>query len=174
MAVDPHAKPLADDPGLDLLLSVPLGGPPIDWDARQGAVIAGLAPLGFLLGEWVGRGEAHGTAVSGRLRVQAILGGTFIEASEQLTEADGRLNHEDRAFYRFDDEEAALRVTHLMAPGWLGERLVRPLEPAGVVWTAGPFAPRVELRPTAAGGLRVEVWMAFASAPEAWMDYQRP
>jgi outer membrane lipoprotein-sorting protein len=37
----------------------------------------------------------------------------------------------------------------------------------------GKQTTRVELRPTAAGGLRVEVWMAFASAPEAWMDYQR-
>lgn len=164
--------PEAVDPGLELLMTLPLAPPPIDWDQRQDVVIRGLDATDFLLGDWVGTGEAHGVPLTGRLRVARVLGGSFVEATEQLYDADGRLDHEDRAFYRYDAEEAALRVTHLMAPGWVGERQVQPLAP-GLVWTAGPFAPRVELRPTATG-LRVEVWMAFAAAPEAVMDYRRP
>jgi hypothetical protein len=144
----------------------------VDWRRWESVATDGLAPLDFLVGAWSGVGQSHGAAVQARMEARRVLGGTFLEVSEQLFAADGAPAHEDRAWYRFDPEEQRLRVHHFMHPAWVTERVVGLLPGGGCCWDAGPFAPRVELRP-APEGLRSEVWLPFEPAPAVSLLYRR-
>ena len=132
-----------------------------------------LSALGFMLGRWTGSGESDGTPISGQLRVQPILGGTFLEATERLYTSDGQLDHEDRVFYRYSAEDHSLRALHLQAPGWTADRYV-DLSPAGdgLTWSGGPTIPRVRI--TRSGEiLTVAVWMPEETEPSTVLTYHR-
>lgn len=148
-----------------------------DWTEVEARALAALEPLGFLLGTWEGEGESHGRAVRARLQVTPVLGGSFLEAVEQHLDEDGGVDHEDRAFYRWEHLEKRLKVLHLMAPAFTTDRVVRLVEEEGVVvgvrWDGGPVAPRVEWRAEGEGGLRCTVTMPYTVEPASTVRYRR-
>ena len=132
-----------------------------------------LSSLGFMLGRWSGGGTSDGAPISGKLHVQSILGGTFLEATEWLYTSDGQLEHEDRVFYRYSTADHSLRALHLQAPGWTTDRYV-DLSPEGdgLTWSGGPTIPRVRI--TRSGDtLTVAVWMPEETAPSTRITYHR-
>jgi hypothetical protein len=147
-------------------------GPPDDAERAQ----AGLAPLAWMIGTWVGVGRAHGQPVQGQLVARRILDGSFLEVRERLGDPAGGPDHEDLSFYRHDAERG-LRVLHLMAPAHVVDREVQVL-PTGpdlqcaLRWYENPFAPRVELR-WDGSELRSEVWLPLAPAPEVVLSWRR-
>jgi hypothetical protein len=150
-----------------------MSGTEMDWAEQERRCVAALASLDFLLGRWAGEGQSFGAPLRGEMLVERILGGTFVEASERLYRPDGQLDYEDRAFYRYDAREERLRVQHLMSPGHLVERDVLPrLKGPGLRWTAGPFAPRVDLIPDG-DSLHIEICSPLAASPDGWMRYRR-
>jgi hypothetical protein len=132
-----------------------------------------LSALGFMLGRWTGTGESDGAPISGTLSVQPILGGTFLQATEQLYTADGQLDHEDRVFYRYSAEDHSLRALHLQAPGWTADRYV-DLSPAGdgLTWSGGPTIPQVQIK-RSGDTLTVTVWMPEDTEPTTVLNYHR-
>jgi len=126
-----------------------------------------------MLGRWTGSGESDGQAISGTLQVQAILGGTFLEAIERLYTSSGELDHEDRVFYRYSVEDHSFRALHLQAPGWTADRYVDlSADGDGLTWSGGPTIPRVRI--TRAGDtLRVAVWMPEDTDPSTHLTYHR-
>ncbi len=140
-------------------------------------VRAGLEPLRFLVGEWVGTGISHGEPVRGRMRATLEVDQTFLMTRETGIAADGTVDFEDLAIYRWEGAEQTLKVRHMQAPGTAQEYHVEPVTvpdaPDGVQWNAGPFSPRVLLRPDGHGGLHTEVWMAWRSKPDTVMSWTR-
>ena len=144
------------------------------WALREQEAQRALAPLSFLCGAWVGEGQAHGEPLSARLLVVPILAGSFLEANERLYRPDGALDHEDRAFYRWDPSEKGLRVLHLMAPAWTGERAVEILEDgAAILWTGGPETPRVLWRQVGPDALLCAVFLPGEQGPSSVIHYRR-
>jgi hypothetical protein len=132
-----------------------------------------LLPLSFLLGDWRGEGHSEGAPIRGSLSVRAILGGTFIEAREQLFDATGEPDHEDRVFYRYSTEDHTFRALHLQAPGWTTDRYVNVLaEGTGLVWAGGPTVPRVRFQRNG-DTLEVSVWMPDDREPSTQLRYER-
>lgn len=146
----------------------------LDWDERGTLCSRQLDPVRFLVGAWEGRGESRGEAVRARFVVRDRFEGTFLVLEETLWTLDGALEHEDLAVLRYDPDAEILRVTHYMARAWVSEQLVRPLpEEPGCFWFAGPFAPRVELRPVGPDGLRVTVRLPEEDRLDTAIDYRR-
>jgi len=141
-----------------------LPGPP--------GLVPELLPLGFLVGEWTGEGHSHGAPVRGRLQVRLTLGGSFLESRERLYDADGGLDFEDRAFYRWHAGDTALKVLHLQAPGWTQESHVELIE-GGIRWNTGPFNPRVLLLRDGPGRLRAEVRVPWHQEPDTVILWTR-
>jgi hypothetical protein len=149
-------------------------GEETDGEAREAAVRAGLAPLHFLLGDWEGAGSSHGEPATGSLVARLTLADTFLEVTEQHFDAAGQADHADRTVYHYDPREGRLKVHHFMVPAWVVERVVLPFDDEpGVGWGAGPFDPRVELRPDGPDRLRVDVLMPFTAGPTVTMRYRR-
>ena len=151
-----------------------------DADAQAEALAqtrAGLARLHFLVGSWTGEGVSLGEAVRGRMVATLELSGCFLLTREQSLGPDGAVTHEDLAMYRWEAGEQTLKVRHMQVPGVIQEYHVEARDPAqpgaGVRWNAGPFSPRVVLRPEGADGLVSEVWMAWRSKPDTIMRWSR-
>lgn len=134
-----------------------------EWTARLARCRQQLAPVAALVGEWEGRGQAHGEPQTGRLRLRLLLDDTVVEVAEQVGE------HEDLCFYRWDDGLRQLRVLHLMA-GDSAEHAVE-LTAAGLVWVSPPGHPAVEW--SFDGELRCDVTWPGRKAPEVSMRYRQ-
>ena len=146
----------------------------LDWDERGALCRSSIDFLRFLVGRWEGEGLTHGEAVRGRLEARLRFGDTFLHMEETLRGADGRVTHEDAAFMRYDPDAEVVRVTHYMAHGWVSEQLVRPAgEGTGAFWYAGPFSPRVELRPDGPDGLVLRVMVPEQDEPDTVVRYRR-
>ncbi len=146
----------------------------LDWDQRGLLCREQLDFARFLVGEWQGEGESRGAPVRAHLSVQDRFAGTFLHCEERLHAADGSLAHEDAAFMRYDPDAEVVRVTHYMANGWVSDQLVRPFDDGpGCFWYAGPFAPRVEMRPDGPDGLRVAVFLPEERQPDTRVLYRR-
>jgi len=139
------------------------------WDERGRAAREGIAPLGFLVGDWTGTGTSRGEPITGKLVVRSTLGGTWIEAREIQFGETGVQEHEDVTLYRFDPEEHRMEVVHLMGHAHMSRHPVEPVKGA-FHWITGPMAPRLELRATESG-LRFEVWFPLEDAAAVTMDY---
>lgn len=134
------------------------------WDRRIQTMRASIAPLLELCGRWQGEGEAHGEKVSSLLLIQPSFDATMLELREQTGD------HQDLCYYRWEPDEGAFRVLHLM-PGSVREYPVETtLE--GFIWVTPPAEPAVEwLR--RGTGLRQEVTWPDAEVPEVWLEYRR-
>jgi len=145
-----------------------------DWNSRVAAIQAGVVPLRFLEGNWTGHGTSDGAAITGRITAQMVLGDSFLECSEQLFDASGGLDHEDRVLYRYDLEDQTLRALHLQAPGWVAERHVDLLpDNQGFVWSGGPTLPRVVVTRRTEDQVQVAVWLPGESSPVTALEYTR-
>lgn len=145
----------------------------VDWSERPRLARAGLEPIAFLLGEWVGAGTSDGAPIHGRLTVASVMGGTFFEAREELRLPDGTLDHEDRVFYRYVSEDHTLRALHLQAPAWSTDRYVNLLaEGDGLMWSGGPTNPRVQIV-LRDDQLHVQVWLPGDAHPSTHLVYDR-
>ena len=67
----------------------------MNWEQQGEAALNGLAPLRFLIGEWRGSGHCYGDAVNGIFTVQPLLDGSWLEATEILTNPNGDEVHSD-------------------------------------------------------------------------------
>ncbi len=110
---------------------------PDPWESRLARTRAEAGRFAPFLGEWVGGGEAHGTATGGTLCGAAILDGSIVEVNERTGE------HEDRSFYRFDPDNGGFSVLHMMAGAHLREYPVE-FTATGLVWVTPPSEPAVE------------------------------
>ena len=146
---------------------------PRDWALFERRCRAGLSSLDFLVGRFAGEGVGPDGPLRAQIEGRRLLSDTFLELREQQWGGSGELVHEDIAFFRFDPDEERIRVQHLMAPGWVEESQLLPLEgaPGGFSWASGPFTPRVLLLPEE-GGFLVEVWMPLAADPEQRIHYR--
>lgn len=146
----------------------------LDWDERGRVCREQLDFARFLVGTWRGTGRSQGQDVTGELVVRDRFAHTFLSCEEVLHDVDGQLFHEDAAFIRYDPDAEIVRVTHYMANGWVSDQLLRPLKDGpGCLWYAGPFAPRVEMRPDGDDGLEVRVLLPEESAPDTLVHYRR-
>lgn len=136
-----------------------------DWDSRLRRTRAEAAAFHPFLGRWRGRGTAHGEPVEGTLEAAALLDGTFIEVRESSAD------HEDRTIYRFEPEDASLRVLHLLAGATLREYAVERFE-GGLVWVTPPGEPTVEWF-FGADELRCDVTWPGEPAPDVSMVWRR-
>lgn len=144
----------------------------ISWEERGARARWGLVPLGFLLGDWVGEGQSHGSPLRGTLSVKLCFGDTYLEGRETLHGPDGAVEHEDATFYRFDPDSGVIKVTQHMAHAWTSESLVQP-EPWGARWYSGPFSPRVELRNEGPDRLVEEVYDPDEPEPSLRIVWRR-
>lgn len=167
-------------PGSDPATATPDESPPpdaADHERVLAATQAALAPLHFLVGRWEGQGESLGAPVQARMSATLELSGCFLLTREQTLDAAGQPTHEDLAVYRLVGGEQTLKVQHMQAPGVVQEYHVEARDPedptAGVRWNAGPFSPRVVLRPDGPDALVSEVWMAWRSKPDTVMRWTR-
>lgn len=136
----------------------------MSWEARLADAKAQIAPVTMLVGEWVGRGQAHGEPTEGRLRVRMILNDSMVEVWERVGD------HEDLCIYRYDPDLQQIRVLHLME-GATAEHAVE-LVAMGLVWVTPSEHPAVEWRMV---GDRLEcdvVWPGRKVA-EVSMTYRR-
>jgi hypothetical protein len=134
------------------------------WDRRVATMRGALAPMMDLCGRWEGEGQAHGSPISSILIIQPAFDATML----MLTERTGE--HEDLCYYRWDPDEGAFRVLHLMVAS------VReyPVEATGegFIWVTPPSEPSVEwLR--RGEGLRQEILWPDSEEPEVWLEYRR-
>lgn len=144
----------------------------ISWEERGRRAQAGLLPVRFLEGSWVGEGETRGEAVTARLEVRRCLSETYLEARETLTTGGGDLEHEDVCFYRYDPDNMVIKVTQHTAFAWTTESLVQP-EAWGARWYSGPFSPRVEWRLEAVDRLVEMVFDPEEADPSLVIRYRR-
>jgi len=143
----------------------------VEWSDRPQLTQQGLAPIAFLIGDWTGTGTCDGQPTRARLVVEAIFGGTFLEARETLYRPDGAIDHEDRVFYRYAVEDQTIRALHLQAPAWMADRYVNLLDDRdGLMWSGGPASPRVRIVHEAAQ-LDVQVWLPDATEPASHIVY---
>ena len=142
-----------------------------DWQQREERARGALAPLSFLVGEWVGEGVASGQPIHGRLTAKLQLGDTFLEVRETLRLPDGTLDHEDICFYRYDTHNQQLRVLQMVQPAWTAERPVVLLESGGLRWFDGPLGPQVAIQPDG-DGLLVTVRLPDTPAPLVELRYR--
>jgi hypothetical protein len=143
-----------------------------DWSALGRAVQTALEDLDFLIGSWEGEGHSHGEPIEGRLCIQRVAGGGFVQAQDQTIEG-GRVTHEDLAIYRWDSPNESLRVHHYSPPGVVMDHYVLfDKQRGGIRWVSGPDAPRVELWPEGAE-LVMEVFLPGESAATQRMRYRR-
>lgn len=177
---EPPAPGVGVPPGGDPATATPDEGPPPDAGDHQrvlAATRAALAPLHFLVGRWEGRGESLGEPVHAHMSAALELSGCFLLTREQTLDSAGHTTHEDLAIYRLVGSEQTLKVQHMQAPGVVQEYHVETRDPAdptaGVRWNAGPFSPRVVLRPDGPDALVTEVWMAWRSKPDTVMRWTR-
>lgn len=141
------------------------------WQQREKESREQLSSLSFLIGEWVGEGSAEGRPIRGHLKAALVLGGTFLEVRETLTQPDGTQDHEDICFYRYDTQQQQLRVLQMVQPAWTAERPVVLLGEGGVRWYDGPLGPQVSLRPTDTG-LLVTVRLPDTTEPVVELHYR--
>jgi hypothetical protein len=139
------------------------------WNAREKAAISGLAPLTFLVGEWRGRGQSQGAPITGTLVVRSTMGGSWIEARETQTNAQGVIDHTDLSLYRYDTEEHRLEVVHIMEPAHMARHPVESVDGA-FHWITGPISPRIVFRATDTG-LHFAIWFPAEEAAAVTMDY---
>lgn len=145
-----------------------------EWQQHIEAIQAGVRPLHFLEGTWKGEGISDGQPVRGHLTARLVLGGTFLECSEELFNAAGDLDHEDRVFYRYDSENQTIRALHLQHPGWVAERHVDQLvDQPGIVWRGGPTLPRVQVRQIDDDTVHIAVWLPGDEDPVTHLTYRR-
>lgn len=141
------------------------------WTLQGQKADAGLAPVRCLLGEWIGEGQCHGEAVTGRMLGSAVIDGSWIEVEETLFGVDGSVVHTDRSLYRFNVESEALEAIQLFERASMSTSLVEPTED-GFRWVTGPGAP--QLRFVIEGDrLRYTVILPDEDAPAAEMTYKR-
>lgn len=146
----------------------------LDWDQRGALCRSSLDFLRFLVGRWEGQGHSHGQQVRAGLEARLRFGDTVLQLEESLWGPDGQLVHEDIALTRYDPDAELVRVTHTMAHAWISEQLVRPFDGGpGCFWYAGPFSPRVELRPDGPGALDVRVLVPEQREPDTQIRYRR-
>jgi len=132
---------------------------------------AGLGPVLFMLGEWVGRGVSHGEGVQGRLVVRQLMDGSWLEATETWNNEAGAEIHTDVSFYRFDSQNDGIEVIQLSEQA---HRIIRTVElqPQGFRWITGPGSPQLRFWSTETG-FRYAVTMPGEDAPVVEMAYER-
>lgn len=139
--------------------------PTDDWNIRLQRTQAEARRFDALLGEWEGRGEAHGLPTSGRLSVQRILDGSIIEVAEFAG------THEDRCFYRFEPEQGGFVVMHLLPGATVREHPVEFTD-EGLIWVSPPGEPNVEWV-FGTNELRCDVLWPGEALPEVRMYWTR-
>jgi len=76
------------------------------------------------------------------MTVEAILDGTWLRATEYITEVDGDTETMDLAFYRYNVEAESLQIFQLYEHAHLSTLLVEPTS-SGFRWITGPLAPQL-------------------------------
>ena len=140
-----------------------------EWTAQGQKAHRGLEPVRFLIGSWTGEGENQGAPVRGTLEVAAILDGTWLQATETLTDIEN--NHEtvDLCFYRWHEQAESLQVFQFYEHAHLSTLLVEKTE-KGFRWITGPMAPQLTFEKTASG-IYYQAVVAGETTPMTQMTY---
>ena len=139
------------------------------WVAQGQKAHQGIEPIRFLIGSWRGEGWSQGSPVRGTLEVNAILDGTWIQATETLMDADGQNETVDLCFYRWDERSESLQVFQLYEHAHLSTLLVEKTE-RGFRWITGPMAPQLTFEKTDEG-IRYHASVEGESDPVTQMNY---
>ena len=141
------------------------------WEEQGERALKGLEPIRFLIGRWTGQGQSYDEPVQGTFTVRALLDGTWLEATETLTNASGESVHRDLSLYRYNIEADGLEVMQLFEHA---HRSIAPVELTadGFRWITGPGAPQLRYVCTA-DTLRYTVVLPSEAAPAISMTYAR-
>jgi len=140
------------------------------WAEQGKKAHEGLQPLRFLIGVWEGAGISHGAQVHGKLTVEPILDGTWLRATEIITEAKTGTTTIDLCFYRYHAEAESLQVLQFYEHAHLSTLLVEPTA-SGFRWITGPMAPQLAFEQTNVG-FRYAAAMDGQDTPVSEMSYK--
>ena len=156
--------------GIDALVEDPMSDN--TWEVQKKNAQRQIEPIHFLLGDWIGSGVCEGSPVSGRLTARLLVDGSWIEAIEELVDANGDVLHQDITFYRFDSQNECIEATQISEGA---HRMISSVElmDGGFRWITGPGAPQLRfwMLPE---GLRYRVTRASEEVAAVEMVYQRP
>jgi len=112
------------------------------WEEQGARALTGIEPIQFLVGRWTGHGRSYGDPVNGEFIVRPLLDGSWLEATEILTDGSGHSVHQDLSLYRFNTETDGLEVMQLFEHA---HRSIAPVELTsdGFRWITGPGAPQL-------------------------------
>jgi hypothetical protein len=120
------------------------------WAEQGQKAHLGLDPLRFLIGEWRGVGHTHGAEAQGRMTVEPVLDGTWLRATEHITDVNSGAETMDLSFYRYNVEAESLQIFQLYEHAHLSTLLVEPTA-SGFRWITGPLAPQLAFERTKDG-----------------------
>ena len=139
------------------------------WDTQGRKAQQGIAPIRFLIGSWKGEGHSQGIPVRGTLEVVAILDGTWIQATETLTDVERDTRTVDVCLYRWHEKAESLQVFQLYEHAHLSTLLVEKTE-NGFRWITGPLAPQLTFEQTNTG-FQYRAVVEGESTPITEMNY---
>ncbi len=120
------------------------------WAEQGHKAHQGIEPIRFLIGAWKGKGQSHGVAVTGTLVVTPILDGTWLQATETLTEVESEHTTVDLCFYRWHEKVESLQVFQFYEHAHLSTLLVEATN-NGFRWVTGPLSPQLVFTKTDTG-----------------------
>ncbi len=120
------------------------------WETQGQKAHQGIEPIRFLIGSWTGEGHSQGAAVRGALEVIPILDGTWIQATETLTDVERNTQTVDVCLYRWHEKAESLQVFQLYEHAHMSTLLVEQTE-KGFRWITGPLAPQLLFEKTQTG-----------------------
>ena len=141
------------------------------WEQQGEAALNGLAPLRFLIGEWRGSGHCYGEVVNGLFSVKPLLDGSWLEATETMTNAQGERVHSDVSLYRYNVEAEHLQVLQLFNHGHQSSNPIE-LTDDGFRWITGPGAPQLRYT-TSDNSFSYSVILSGEGAHSIEMTYKR-
>ncbi len=140
------------------------------WAVQGKKAQEGLEPVRFVIGTWTGVGQSHGIQTRGKMTVVPILDGTWLQATEVITEVDAGTETIDLCFYRYHAEAESLQVFQFYEHAHLSTLLVEPTA-NGFRWITGPMAPQLAFERTEEG-FRYAAVVDGQDTPVSEMSYK--